>query len=199
MTEAALKDIIKNRAPDLLFVDSQHQPLNEEKLLAFCGMANRLGSAVILRLKNTNYASLSGNFLDHGPLAILVPQTDSIETVDEAIEAFFYPPVGRRSWGPPGAFGFNDHPGRREFADWWNANGILAIQIETLNAVLNIRKFAKPGVSLVMFGANDLMFDLETFEDPPLKTVEECIEHVKKELKGLKIGIAAGMTPCGDF
>ena len=198
-SQAALQGMLDREPCDLIFVDSQHMPLNEEKLRAFCGIANSAGVGAILRLKHTRHAYLSGNFLDLGPLAILVPQVETEATVDEAIAAFYYPPVGKRSWGPSAAYGFSDHSDRLEYAEWWNSHGILCLQIETLNAVVNARKLAKPGVDMLMFGANDLSFDLETYSDPPFGTVEECIEHVQQQMRGTGVKVAAGMTPVGAF
>lgn len=199
MSRDELERQIGQESYDLFFVDFQHQPANEEKLISFTAAAKELGVGVILRLKHTRHAHLCGNFLDLGPQALLVPQVDSVATAEEAVEAFYYPPVGRRSWGPPEAFGFSEHPGRLEYAEWWKDHGILCLQIETVNGVVNARKLAIPGVDMLMFGANDLNFDLETYADPPFASVEECITHVQKQMAGTGVKVAAGMTPMGTF
>ena len=46
-------------------------------------------------------------------------------TVDEAVEAFYYPQVGRRSWGGAARYGIEGRDVRLEYADWWNRTGIL--------------------------------------------------------------------------
>ena len=56
----------------------------------------------------------------------------------------------------------------------------------------NIRKLAKPGVSVVTFGPNDLSFSLEDHPDYPLRTVEDCMHNVAAQLAGTGICLAMG-------
>jgi 4-hydroxy-2-oxoheptanedioate aldolase len=104
-SRSQLEDTLSQDSYDLVAVDSQHAAFNEEKLVTFCAMAAELGVAVQFRIKNTRQAYLIGNYLDLGPLAIVVPQVEDEATVDEAIDAFYYPPVGKRSWGPSSGYG----------------------------------------------------------------------------------------------
>ena len=180
----ALERQIGDESCDLVLVDFQHKPANEEKLVSFTAAAKEVGVGAILRLTHTRHAHLCGNFLDLGPQAILVPQVDTVATATEAVEAFYYPPVGRRSWGPSTAFGYAEHPDRLEYADWWSSNGILCLQIESVDGVVNARKLAIPGIDMLMFGANDLNFDLETYANPPFGSVKECIAHVREQMAG---------------
>ena len=155
---------------------------------------------VQLRIKhqNTRNAYLIGNILDLGPLAIVVPQVETEATVDEAIDAFYYPPIGKRSWGPSSGYGFNPDLDRLEYAEWWNNNGILSLQLESVDAIINARKLSKPGVDMLMFGANDLGFSLETYPSPPFKTVEECFQHVVEQMEGTQVKVGVGYTPVDD-
>ena len=56
---------------------------------------------VQFRIKNTRHAYLIGNVLDLGPMAIEVPLVEDEAVVQEALDAFYYPQVGHRSWGGP--------------------------------------------------------------------------------------------------
>jgi 2-keto-3-deoxy-L-rhamnonate aldolase RhmA len=111
-----------------------------------------------------------------------VPEVDNRKTVLEAINAFYYPPIGKRSWGGAARYGIKEHGDRLEYADWWNKNGILGIKIESVKAVLNVRELAQTGVDYLDIGPNDLLFDLETSRHPYLKSLSDCIEHIQKEL-----------------
>ena len=198
-SEAELQAIIRDESPDLIGVDLQHFPNNEDKLHEYCVMVGSYGLGIRLRLRHPREAYLAGNFLDLGPNCILVPQVETEATVDEVLDAFYYPPVGKRSWGPSLAFGYDESMANREYADWWNQTGILCLQLESINAVINARRLAKPGVDMLMFGANDLLFDIETYSDPPFTTVEECIEHVVQQMEGTGVRVAAGPKPAGTF
>ena len=117
------------------------------------------------------------------------------ETVDDAIAYAYYGPIGRRSWGGAhrrGLRGVTQGVDRLAYAAWWNDYVILAIQVESVEAVTNIRQLAKPGVSVVTFGPNDLSFSLEDHPDYPLRTVDDCVRNVAAQLAGTGIRLAMG-------
>ena len=113
---------------------------------------------------------------------------------------FYYAQVGRRSSGGVarrnlGAFGEPTNPAsidRLAYADWWNSNGILAIQLESVEAVINARKLAKPGIDLLAFGPNDLRFSMESLPHSPFKTVDECIRHVLEQMRDSTVQVSFG-------
>ena len=51
------------------------------------------------------------------------------------VAAFYYPPVGKRSWGGNSLYGLKDNNDRLEYTRWWNSHGILCLQIETVGSV----------------------------------------------------------------
>jgi len=83
---------------------------------------------------------------------------------------------------------------RLAYADWWNSNGFLAIQLESVEAVINAGKLAKPGVDLLAFGPNDLRFSMESLPHSPFKTVDECIRHVLEQMKDSAVQVSLGAT-----
>jgi len=182
---------------DLIGTDHQHSAANEEKLVEYCAMANEFGVGVQLRIKHTRHAYLIGNLLDLGPLAIVVPQVEKVDTVDEAVDAFYYPQMGKRSWGPSSGYGIKGSMARLEYAEWWNNTGVLILQIESVDAVINVRKFAKPGVDMVTFGENDLNFSIESYPRSPFQNLQECIAHVQAQLEDTHVKVGAGNTPTG--
>ena len=182
---------------DYIWIDGQHTPFTERALADYCAAAEALGIDVQLRIPHTRQAHMVGRFLDFGPSAVLVPEVMEPAEVDDAIAYAYYGPVGRRSWG--GAFrrGLNGAArgmDRLQYAAWWNDYVVLAIQVESVEAVSNIRKLAKPGVSVVTFGPNDLSFSIEDHPGFPLRTVDECMANVADQLKGSGVALAMG-TP----
>jgi 2-keto-3-deoxy-L-rhamnonate aldolase RhmA len=185
-----LETILSQDAYDFVAVDSQHSPYNEERLVAFCAMAEDVGIPVQFRIKHTRHAYLIGNILDLGPLSIEVPLVEEASTVDEALAAFYYPQVGKRSWGGAARYGVKGREDRLEYAKWWNNHGILCLQIETIHAVTNARKLAKPGVDCLTWGPADLSFDLEGYPAHPFKTVDDCLRHVLQQLEGTDVKVS---------
>ena len=190
-SRSELEATLSQDSYDLASIDSQHAAFNEDRLVSFCAMAAELGVPTQFRIKNTRQAYLIGNYLDLGPFSIVVPQVEDEETVDEAINAFYYPPVGKRSWGPSSGYGFKPDMDRLEYAEWWNNNGILCLQLESVNAVTNARHLGKPGIDMFVFGANDMNFSLELYPDHPFKTVEDCIQHVVEQMEGTHVKVNA--------
>ena len=70
------------------------------------------------RIKNTRNAYLIGNYLDLGPFSIVVPQVEDEETVDEAIDAFYYP-QSEKGVGVP----VQGTASNRIWNDWNTPNG----------------------------------------------------------------------------
>lgn len=189
-SKGQLEDILGKDSYNFLAVDSQHSPYNEDRLVAFCGLAEELGVPVQFRIKHTRHAYLIGNILDLGPLGIEIPIVEDEATVDEAIEAFYYPQKGKRSWGGTARYGFAGREERLDYADWWNRNGILCIQMETVRAVTNVRRLAKPGVDCLTWGPSDLTFDLEAHPEHPFKNVDDCVRHALRQLEGMDAKIS---------
>ena len=177
---------------DYIWIDSQHTPYSDQLLVDYCQAAGELGIDVQLRIPHTRQAHMVGRFLDFGLTAVLVPEVEEPETVDDAIAYAYYGPIGRRSWGSPTRKGFSQGVDRHEYSAWWNDTVVLGIQVESVEAVTNIHKLAKPGVSVVTFGPNDLSFSLEAHPGFPLQDVDACMRNVAAQLKDTGIRLAMG-------
>ncbi|NOZ21462.1 MAG: hypothetical protein GXP25_10285 [Planctomycetes bacterium] len=184
---------------DLIFIDGQHRPIDEKELLQFCKTAAQAGLPVVLRIRHPDEAFLAGRYLDFGPLGIIVPMVEREETVLRAIESFYYPPLGRRSWGPGDAYGWGQFAEGFPYAEWWNSHGVLMIQFESLPAILGAKGLIKPGVDMVVFGECDLTLDLSARPDAPFKTFDECHRHVVRETEDMDVKIGAGASPLGKL
>ena len=154
-TRAQLQEMSKKvGGAELFSLDAQHRPLPDERdLVKFCKMAEELGAGVQIRLQHPKLAYLTGRYADLGVLAVMVPLVEDVETVNEAIDNFYYPPLGNRSWG--GEFRFRETPptDRLEYAQWWNGHALLGFQIETLRGALNARKHRQARHRLDFLGA----------------------------------------------
>lgn len=179
----SLAERVESNGYDFVAVDSQHSAFSEDRLVAFCNMADELDIPVNFRIKHTRNAYLVGNYLDLGPSGIEVPQVELETTVNEAVDAFYYPQRGIRSWGG-GARKNSAGIERLEYADWWNNYGMLWMQIESIEAVTNARRLAKEGVDCLSFGPTDLTFSIESHPNHALQSVDACVKYVTRELEG---------------
>jgi len=167
-----------------VFVDSQHSPYSENALVEYCNMADDLGVPVRLRIKHTRLCFLIGNYLDLGPSGIEVPQVEGEGTVREALESFYYPPQGRRSYGGGNRHRVSQFDDPLAYGPWWNEYGVLWMQLESVKAVTSAYSLAAEGVGCLAFGPVDLTADLACHPHPHLKTVDDCVLYVAKSLQG---------------
>ena len=174
---------------ELIYIDAQHGPITEWDVVRICSAAEELNVPVQMRIKHLKESYLIGHYLDIGLFGIKVPEVKKVETVKEAVNAFYFPPFGQRSWGGWVGYGIQGRRDRIQYAQWWNQNGVLGFKIESIKAVLDIRELVIPGVDYVDFGPSDLSFDLETNPHPHLQSVEDCKAFVKKELEGVDVRI----------
>ena len=106
-----MEEIISKDDYAFVSTDSQHSAFNEETLVNFCHHAKKLEIPTQFRIKHTRETYLIGNILDLGPLGIEVPQVEDIDTVKEAVNYFYYPQKGVRSWGGVERYGIEGLPG----------------------------------------------------------------------------------------
>ena len=197
-TKSQLQDIIKKEGGrvDIFSLDSQHRPLPDERdLVKFCKLAEELGAGVQLRIAHPKWAYLTGRYADLGVLAVMVPLVEDEETANQAINNFYYPPLGTRSWGGEFRYGEKPPTDRLKYAQWWNGTGLLGFQIETLRAALNVRNLVKPGVDWISWGPGDMGFDIEMHSNSPFKTLDEVHRFVIDQLKGYDVRLPGGGKP----
>ncbi|MDP6666124.1 MAG: aldolase/citrate lyase family protein [Dehalococcoidia bacterium] len=183
-TKGRIEDILGSSDYTFLSTDSQHGPYDERLLVEFCETTADIGVPVMFRIKHTFHSYLVGNILDLGPSGVEVPQTETEHTAQEAIDYFYYPQVGKRSWGGAARANVSEHADRLDYAEYWNDFGVLWLQIESLSAVTRAKTLAKPGVDCLSWGPADLSFNREANPEHPLKTDDGCIQHVVKLLEG---------------
>ena len=186
-TREEVHQTIADTACDIIYLDCQHGPYTEWDISRIAKAGEEKEVPVLLRIKHTRHAYRLGNYCDLGVLAIKVPEVETEETVDEAIDSFYFPPIGRRSWGGWVGYGISERKDRQEYAKWWNKNAILGFKVESLKSVLNIRALVKPGIAYIDFGPADLMFDIESKDHPFLKSIDDCREFIQKALKGVSV------------
>ena len=180
-----LKKVVESGKFDFLWVDGQHSAFSEDRLVAFCDRADTLDADVVFRIKHTYHSYLVGNLLDLGPTGIEVPQVETESTVDEAVDFFYYPQKGMRSWGGEARRKVGEVGGERlQYAAWWNDYGVLMIQLESIPSVTGARTLAKAGVDCLSFGPNDLMYSIEAHPNHPFRNVDDCVRHVVDQLRG---------------
>jgi 4-hydroxy-2-oxoheptanedioate aldolase len=160
---------------DWLLVDTQHGPMNYEKLSAMlCGIASG-GAKSMVRVGGYDDRPGIQQALDLGADGVLVPYINTAEEARQAISCTKYPRVGTRSvYFPQRSM---NKGGLLGYAGGANDNTIVALQVETASCIENMEEIASvPGVDLLFLGQNDLCMSMglyEKYEFPHMYTSPE--------------------------
>ncbi len=185
---------------DLIYIDGQHTPFNDDQLVAISAAAEKHGLGVQFRIPHTRNTYLIGRYLDMGLSGVLVPEVEETGPAEEAVAFAYYPPVGKRSWGGAARYG-QVQDGKRlsqpDYVKFWNEHVIVSVQIESIKAVESAASLAVPGIDYLAWGPNDLGLDLKRNPDYKLKTSDECTKYVWDRVKdkGIKMGMAILTEP----
>ncbi len=192
---------------DWLLVDTQHGPMDHEKLSAMlCGIASG-GAKSIVRVGGYDDRPGIQQALDLGADGVLVPYINTAEEARQAISCTKYPTVGTRSvYFPQRCM---NKAGLLGYAGNFNKEGIIALQVETASCIENIAEIAAvPGVDILFLGQNDLCMSMglyNKYEFPHMYTSPELdaatkklVEHARKN--NVILGIFLFGTPrVGEF
>ena len=144
---------------DWLLVDTQHGPMNPEKLSAMlCAIGNG-GAQSLVRVAGYHDRGGIQQALDLGADGVLVPYINTAEEAAQAVSCARYPTAGTRSvYFPQRSM---NKGGLLGYAGAANDNGIVALQIETASCIENIEAIAAvDGVDILFLGQNDLCMSM---------------------------------------
>ncbi|MPZ59889.1 MAG: 2,4-dihydroxyhept-2-ene-1,7-dioic acid aldolase [Propionibacteriales bacterium] len=137
---------------DWVGIDTQHGMIGYEAMLSMLQAIAISGTPSIVRVSTNNAAEI-GRALDSGAQGVIVPLVETAAEAARAVEAFRYPPGGRRSWGAirPAL----DHsPYTQEIG---NDQAVCIPMVETVGAVERIEEIvAVEGVDAIHVGPSDL-------------------------------------------
>jgi 4-hydroxy-2-oxoheptanedioate aldolase len=174
---------------DWLLVDTQHGPMNHERLSAMlCGIASG-GAKSLVRVEGYHDRGGIQQALDLGADGVLVPYINTADEARQAVSCARYPTMGTRSvYFPQRSM---NKAGLLGYARNANSNLTVALQVETASCIENITEIAAvPGVDILFLGQNDLCMSMglyEKYEFPHMYTSPELdaatkslVEHARK-------------------
>ena len=160
---------------DWLLVDTQHGPMNYEKLSAMLCAISSGGAKSMVRVAGYDDRAGIQQALDLGADGILVPYINTAEEAVQAVSCARYPTAGTRSVYFPQRC--TNKAGLLGYVGNSNKNVIIALQVETADCIRNMEAIAAvPGVDLLFLGQNDLCMSMglfETYEFPLMYTSPE--------------------------
>jgi 2-keto-3-deoxy-L-rhamnonate aldolase RhmA len=141
---------------DWLFIDMEHGAMSVDDATRMSIAALGQGVTPIVRCcKDALYDGTRA--LDNGAMGVIVPHVDTAEEARAVVSAYRFPPQGRRSWGgAQAAYGYASPPAAEAQAAL-NAEILVAVMIETPEAVRAAPEIAAvEGVDVLLIGTSDL-------------------------------------------
>ncbi|MBK5292570.1 MAG: hypothetical protein JJE04_12950 [Acidobacteriia bacterium] len=192
---------------DWLLVDTQHGPMDREKLSSMLCAIGGGGAKSMVRVGGYDDRAGIQQALDLGSDGVLVPYINTAEEARQAVSCARYPTVGTRSVYFPQRS--TNKAGLLGYVPNANANVIVALQVETASCIKNMVEIAAvPGVDILFLGQNDLCMSMglfETYEFPHMYTspeLQQATETLVREAQKNKVILGLflfGTSRVGEF
>jgi 2-keto-3-deoxy-L-rhamnonate aldolase RhmA len=185
--------ILANSGFDWVWIDQEHNPFTETQLQMMIYALRGRDITPVIRVRENAQGCIK-IALDMGAGGVMVPQSESIEEVREAVQNAKYPPLGKRGYGPMHATDFWHD--KQEYDRTANDVVKCIIQIENMGLIDKIDDvLAIPGVDAVFVGPADLSWSMGLKGDNEHPDVEAAIAKLARACH--ERGVPWGM-PCSD-
>jgi 4-hydroxy-2-oxoheptanedioate aldolase len=192
---------------DWLLVDTQHGPMDHERLSAMICAIGSGGAQSMVRVEGYHDRGGIQQALDLGASGVLVPYINTADEARQAVSCARYPTAGTRSVYFPQRS--TNKAGLLGYVGNANRNIIVALQVETAACIENIEEIAAvPGVDILFLGQNDLCMSMglyEKYEFPHMYTSPELNGATQRlisaaQKNGVILGIFLfGTARVGEF
>ena len=181
---------------DWLLVDTQHGPMDREKLSTTICAIGSGGAKSMVRVGGYDDRAGIQQALDVGADGVLVPYINTAEEARQAVSCALYPTAGTRSVYFPQRS--TNKAGLLGYVGPANDNIIVALQVETASCIENMEEIATvPGVDILFLGQNDLCMSMglyEKYEFPHMYTSDELGAATNKLVaEAQKNGVILGL------
>jgi 2-keto-3-deoxy-L-rhamnonate aldolase RhmA len=189
LTDPTVVDLLGDVGLDWVLFDAEHVAFDMQTLQLLFIALRGSSTLPLMRVPWNDFVYIK-RVLDIGVAGVLVPQIKTADEVKAAVAACKYPPMGVRGTGPrrPARYGRYE----REYITTANAQTIVMVMIETIDAVRNLDEIlAVDGLDAIITGPVDLATTMGFLGDFERAEVQEAIETVYAKAR------AVGM-PFGD-
>jgi 2-keto-3-deoxy-L-rhamnonate aldolase RhmA len=170
---------------DAIYVDLEHTATSLETTALLCTGAIAAGITPLVRVPSHEHHHLT-RALDVGAVGVIVPHVETRAEAEAIADACRFPPRGHRSVAGPNPSNRHRATPQRELLDAFDAQTIVAVMLETPDAVTRAGEIASvPGVDMVMLGPHDLTAEMgilgdfrnPAFLDAARAVARACREH----------------------
>jgi 2-keto-3-deoxy-L-rhamnonate aldolase RhmA len=153
LAHPAIAEIMARAGFDWLTVELEHSSISIAQAEELIRVIDLCGVAPLVRI-GENSRTLIKRVMDSGAHGVIVPMVNTRHDAEIALDALRYPPHGSRGVGLARAqeYGLNFETYRA----WSEANSVLIVQIEHIQAVENLEEILATGVDAFIVGPYDL-------------------------------------------
>jgi 2-keto-3-deoxy-L-rhamnonate aldolase RhmA len=169
---------------DAVYVDLEHTATSMEATALLCTGALAAGITPLVRVPSHDHEHLTRS-LDVGAMGVIVPHVETRAEAEAVADACRFPPRGHRSVAGPNPSNLHRAMPQRELLDAFDAQTIVAVMLETPEAVSRAGEIASvPGIDMVMLGPHDLTAEmgiLGDFGDPAFRDAARAVAQACRE------------------
>lgn len=161
-------------------IDCEHCFIDKKELRTLFDAARNIGIAAQIRIPDLKDIDA---LLALEPAGICIPDMDSVEKAEEAVEKIKFPPYGKRGMGMTRSIRLG-YTTRKDFAAQCNDKLNLIVQIENLKGIENIDSILSvEGIDMVASGRSDLAGALGCPGDRDNPVVMEAEDMIIRKAK----------------
>ena len=130
----AVAEIMADAGFDWLAVDLEHSVITIREAEDLIRVIDLKGVIPLVRLSSNNEVQIK-RVMDAGAHGVIVPMVNSEREAQEAVNAVKYPPIGKRGLASGRGSSYGIPQSVKEHVDHSNKETLVAIQIETTEAI----------------------------------------------------------------
>lgn len=180
--------MVASTGVDMVFIDTEHVPLNRETVSSMCHVYRGLNLAPVVRIPSPDpYQACM--VLDGGAMGIIAPYVETADQVQKLAGAVKYKPVKGEKLNSllEGKQPFE--PGLADYISHQNGENVLIVNIESVPAIKALDDILSVnGLDAVLIGPHDLSCSLgipEQYQHPLFK---KTVDTIIKKARARKIG-----------
>jgi 4-hydroxy-2-oxoheptanedioate aldolase len=175
-------EVIGHIGFDFVLIDAEHGPLDIETCENMVRAADNVNITPLIRVAMNIQQNIL-RYLDIGALGVQLPLLNNKADVESVVRAVRYRPEGRRGLASVRANSYGLAGPLGEYVKEANRENMVITQIETMEAVENLKEILTvPGIDVVFIGPSDLSAAMGYPGQVKHPEVQEMINHLAKEI-----------------
>jgi 4-hydroxy-2-oxoheptanedioate aldolase len=181
--DPGLTEFLGYQGWDFFLFDAEHGTLEPRDCEHLVRAAELRRVTPLVRV-TTNQQHIILRFLDTGVQGVQVPMVNSAAEAEIAVRAIKFSPRGARGLAGTRPAQFSQAVPLGEYVQTANAETLVIVQVETVEAVSHVSEIARvDGVDVVFVGPTDLSLSLGVAGQPQHARVREAAEKIALEVE----------------